>query len=95
MTVTEDDVRHVARLARIRVPESELPQLATELNSILDWVAQLQEADVDSVAAIASAEGASLRLRPDGALDRTSREDILANAPDARAGMFAIPKVVE
>lgn len=95
MTVTEDDVRHVARLARIRVPESELPQLATELNSILDWVAQLQEADVDSVAATASAEGASLRLRPDGALDRTSREDILANAPDARAGMFAIPKVVE
>ena len=95
MSVTEDDVRIVARLARIRVSDDELPTLAAELGSILDWIEQLNEVDVSSVPPMASAAGIPLATRKDEASDRTVREDILANAPETRHSCFAIPKVVE
>ena len=95
MGVNTDDVRKVARLARIQVPEEELPGLAAELDSILVWIEQLREVDVASVPPMASAAGIPLVLRDDLVADDTSREDVLLNAPEARQGCFAIPRVVE
>ncbi len=95
MSVSEDNVRKVARLARIQVPEEELPALAAELGTILDWIEQLNEVDIASVPPMASAAGIPLVLRDDVARDETPRRDILSNAPDARHHCFAIPKVVE
>ena len=95
MSVSEDDVRKVARLARIRVPDEELAALSTELGSILGWIEQLNAVDVSAVPPMASAAGIPLALRADEAVDATPREDILRNAPEARHDCFAIPKVVE
>ncbi len=95
MSVSEDDVRKVARLARIRVPDEELSALAAELGSILGWIEQLNEVDVSAVPPMASAAGIPLALREDDANDETPRDDILLNAPDARHDYFAIPRVVE
>lgn len=95
MAVSEDDVRRIARLARIDVPEGDLASLSSELSSILGWVEQLAEADVEGVVPMASAADLTLPLRDDEAASGARREDILANAPDARDGYFAVPKVIE
>ena len=95
MSVDADTVRKVARLARIRVEEDEVERLAGELNGILDWIEQLQAVDVEGVEPMTSAVPMRLKRRDDEVTDGDRRDDILANAPDAREGFFAVPKVVE
>lgn len=95
MSVDTETVRRVARLARLAVREEELAPLATELNSILGWIEQLGEVDVDGVEPMTSVTPMALKRRADEVTDGSRRDDILANAPDAREGFFAVPKVVE
>lgn len=95
MSVDTDTVRRVARLARIAVGERELEPLAHELNGILGWVEQLQEVDVEGVEPMTSVTPMRLKRRADEVTDGSRRDDILANAPDARSGFFTVPKVVE
>jgi aspartyl-tRNA(Asn)/glutamyl-tRNA(Gln) amidotransferase subunit C len=95
MPIDTDTVRKVARLARIRVSEEELAPLAAELGSILAWVEQLREVDVSGVEPMTSVTPMALKRRPDEVTDGNRRDDILANAPDARDGFFVVPKVVE
>ena len=95
MSVDADTVRKVAKLARIAVEEYEVEPFAAELSGILDWVEQLQAVDVDGVEPMTSAVPLRLKRREDVVTDGDRRADILANAPDAREGFFAVPKVVE
>ena len=92
--ITEADVRHIARLARIAVSEGELSDLAKELERVREWVARLRAVDTESVDPIAGVFETALRRREDKS-EKTSRDDILKNAPDEREGFFAVPKVVE
>lgn len=95
MSVDTDTVRRVARLARIAVDEAELEPLAGELNSILDWVEQLGEVDVEGVEPMTSVTPMALKQRDDQVTDGDRQPDVLLNAPEAREGFFAVPKVVE
>ena len=95
MSVDAATVRKVAKLARIAVEDHEVEPLAKELSGILDWVEQLQEVDVEGVEPMTSAVPMRLKRRTDVVTDGGRRGDILANAPDAREGFFAVPKVVE
>lgn len=95
MSVTEADVRKVAELARVAVPDAELPALASELSSILGWVEQLNEVDVTGVEPMASSVDLQLPMRADEARHEDLREQVLANAPESREGFFVVPKVVE
>ena len=95
MSVDTDTVRRVARLARIAVSEDELEPLAGELNSILGWVEQLNEVDVDGVEPMTSVTPMALKQRDDVVTDGDRQADVLLNAPDAREGFYAVPKVVE
>ena len=95
MSIDTDTVRKVAHLARVAVREDELEPLAAELNSILGWVEQLGEVDVTGVEPMTSVTPMALKQRPDEVTDGNRQADILANAPDAREGFFAVPKVVE
>jgi aspartyl-tRNA(Asn)/glutamyl-tRNA(Gln) amidotransferase subunit C len=95
MSIDKDTVRKVARLARIAVTEEELEPLAGELGSILGWVEQLREVDVEGVEPMTSVTPMALKRRADEVTDGSRRNDILANAPDAREGFFVVPKVVE
>ena len=95
MSVDTETVRRVAKLARIAVDEHELEPLVGELNSILDWVEQLQELDVENVEPMTSVTPMALKQRADEVTDGNRQADILLNAPDAREGFFAVPKVVE
>ena len=95
MSLDAATVRRIARLARIGIEENEIGRLQGELNSILGWIEQLSEVDVEGVAPMVGAEQMALRLRADVVTDGEVQEEVLSNAPD-RAGVFyAVPKVVE
>ena len=95
MSVSNEQVRHIARLARIAMSDEELERLVPELNNILGWVEQLGEVDTDGVEPLTAVIDQRLRLRDDAITDGDIREDILSNAPDAEHGFFAVPKVIE
>ncbi len=88
-------VRKVARLARLKVPEAEIPQLTGELAKIIKWIERLQEVDVEGVEPLTSVLPANLRARADLVKDGNYPDKILQNAPESAAGFFAVPKVVE
>ncbi len=90
-----ETARRVAKLARIRVPEENLPKLADQLSGILSFMEQLNEVDVSGVEPMTSVTPMRLKRRADGVTDGNIQSRILANAPDAREGFFAVPKVVE
>jgi len=85
----------VAKLARIRVEEDALPALAEEFNNILGFIEQLNEVNVDGVEPMTSVTPQRLKRRVDLVNDGDQQDKVLKNAPDAREGFFAVPKVVE
>ena len=95
MSVSPEQVRHIANLARIAMTDEELDRLVPELNNILGWVEQLGEVDTDGVEPLTAVIEQKLRLRDDEVSDGNRREGILANAPEAEHGFFAVPKVIE
>ena len=95
MPVSTEQVRHIARLARIAMSDEEIERLAPELNNILGWVEQLGEVNTDGVEPLATVIDQRLRLRDDVVTDGNIRDEILANAPEAQHGFFAVPKVIE
>jgi aspartyl-tRNA(Asn)/glutamyl-tRNA(Gln) amidotransferase subunit C len=95
MSVSHEQTRHIAKLARIAMTDDELERLVPELNNILGWVEQLGEVDTDGVEPLATVVDQKLRLRDDVVTDGNIRDKILANAPEAQHGFFAVPKVIE
>ena len=95
MSVDAATVRHIARLARIAVTDAEVEALAPELNNILGWVEQLGEVNTDGVEPLTAVIDQKLRLREDVVNDGNIRDQVLANAPEAQHGFFAVPKVIE
>ena len=95
MSVSSDQVRHIAKLARIGMSDAEIEALVLELNNILGWVEQLGEVDTDGVEPLATVIHLKLRLRDDAVTDGNIRDEVLANAPEAQHGFFAVPKVIE
>jgi len=95
MSVDAATVRHIARLARIAVSDEEVGALAPELSNILGWIEQLGEVDVSGVQPMTAVIPNKLRLREDVVTDGGIRDAVLANAPNAEHGFFAVPKVIE
>ena len=95
MSIDIDTARRVAKLARIRVEEADLPALAGELSGILTFMEQLNEVDVEGVEPMTSVTPMRLKRRKDEVTDGNIQAAVLKNAPDAREGFFAEPKVVE
>jgi aspartyl-tRNA(Asn)/glutamyl-tRNA(Gln) amidotransferase subunit C len=95
MSIDIDTARRVAKLARIKVEEADLPKLAGQLSDIVTFMEQLNEVDVDGIEPMTSVTPMRLKRREDVVTDGGIQSKILSNAPDAREGFFAVPKVVE
>ncbi len=95
MKVDEATVRHIARLARIRVSDAEAKRLEGELTGILQWVEQLDEVDTDGVEPMTSVVSVEMTMRDDAVTDGGYPDDIVANAPEREGAFFVVPKVVE
>lgn len=95
MSIDETTAARVAKLARIKVEPEALPALAGEFNTILGFIEQLNEVDVEGVEPMTSVTPQVLKRRVDEVRDGNQQSKILSNAPDARESFFAVPKVVE
>lgn len=100
MSVDKTTVAKIASLARIKMGDEELERMVPELNGILAWVEQLGEVDTSAVEPMTAVIPNHLRLRDDvvdadPATAGGKRNDVLANAPVAEHGFFAVPKVIE
>lgn len=95
MKVDEATVRHIARLARIKVSDSQAKALEGELTGILQWVEQLEEVDTSGVEPMTSVVETSMKMRADEVTDGGYPEDIVRNAPEHTDTFFVVPKVVE
>lgn len=95
MTVTAENVKKVARLARIRMSEEEIDKYTPQLNNILGWIEQLSEVDTDHVEPLANVVDSELQLREDEKTEGDNQGAVLAGAPEQTSGFFVVPKVVE
>lgn len=96
MSIDENTVRKVAKLARLALPEERVAAMAAELNGIMAWIEQLNEVDVAGIEPMTSAvEGLSLPMREDVVEAGDEPDKVLRNAPKAEDGFFVVPKVVE
>ncbi|PZU60545.1 MAG: Asp-tRNA(Asn)/Glu-tRNA(Gln) amidotransferase GatCAB subunit C [Sphingobium sp.] len=95
MSIDLQTVKKIAGLARISVSDAEAEAIVPELNNILGFVEQLGEVDVSGVEPMTAVIPNHLRLRDDVITDGDVRDRVLANAPQAEHGFFAVPKVIE
>ena len=95
MSVDKNTVRHIAKLARIALPEERVEPMVAELNNILGWMEQLQEVDVAGVEPMTSVVAQKLKMRGDVVTAGGDAAAIVANAPKTEDDFFVVPKVVE
>lgn len=95
MALTREQVEHVARLARLRLPPEEIEQMQAELSRILEYFTMLAEADVSSVPPTAQVTDLLNVMRDDVVNPSLPREEVLANAPDQQDGMFRVRALFE
>lgn len=93
-TITETDVRHVAKLARLHLSDAEVAAMTTQLGSVLGYVGMLQELDVTGVEPLTHALDQVNVLRADEPSPGLPVEEALKNAPDRDGDYFAVPKVI-
>lgn len=92
--IPEQDVRHVAKLARLRLSDAEVTQYAAQLGNILDYVKMLESLNVSGVLPLAHALDQTNILRDDDAIAGMPVAEALSNAPDRDGDFFAVPKVL-
>ena len=95
MKIDKNTINKIARLSRIKLDDQESEDYIKDLNSILDWVEQLNEVNTENIEPLSNISSSILPKREDVSKDTNSSEEILENAPDKLEGFFAVPKVVE
>ena len=95
MKIDKNTINKISRLSRIKLDDKESEDYIKDLNSILDWVDQLNEVNTENVEPLNNISSSTLPKREDVAKDVNSSDEILENSPDKLEGFFAVPKVVE
>ena len=95
MNLKPEDLQKLARLARLSINDQELQSTLPALESVVNWVSELHGAPTEGVVPMAHPDDLALRLRTDQAQPLPSRESLMQNAPQASAGLFIVPRVVE
>ncbi len=95
MSVTNEEVKYIADLARLQFTDEETAKLAGEMNKILEYMETLQEADTSNVAPLEHIISNKSRFRKDKAEEPLSHEKAIKNAPDTDGDYFRVPRVIE
>lgn len=96
MSLTDADVKNIAKLARLELTEAQVPVYVDSLSKIFDFVAQLNAADTASVEPMAHPLADQVqRMRPDEVLDSDQHVKYQRNAPRVEADLYLVPKVIE
>ncbi len=94
MAITREDILHIADLARLELEESEIESMQKDLSSILDYVARLDDLELDEVEPTFNILGHSQPMRSDEVQPGLESQDALDNAPDSDGTFFVVPRVV-
>ena len=95
MSIDNQTVRKVSKLAKIKINEKEETKLIEELSNILGWVDELKKVNTEEIEPMLSVFNESMVMRKDEVSSETSEELVLKNAPKSKSGFFVVPKVVE
>jgi aspartyl-tRNA(Asn)/glutamyl-tRNA(Gln) amidotransferase subunit C len=95
MPLTLKEVEHIANLARLELSDEEKRRYRQQLSAILDYFAQLRQLDTADIPPTSSVLPPRSALRADEPRPGLSRDELLRNAPDAEAGQFRVPPVLE
>ncbi len=95
MSLNPEEVRRIARLARLELSVAEAERTREQLNGILAFIERLQAVDTSAVVPMAHAMDVVQRLREDRVTETDRRDAFLALAPESEAGLYLVPKVVE
>lgn len=95
MSLSKNEVQHVATLARLQLEEGELDDVVGKLSRIVDFVDQLQAIPTDDVLPMAHPLNMSQRLREDVVTESDERDFVQENAPSTEGGYYLVPKVIE
>jgi len=95
MRLTQDEVRHVAELAKLRLTEAEIEEYTDQLSAILDYAAVIQEVDTSQVPPTPFVLPLVNVMRDDEPRPSLSNDEALANAPDSADGFFRVRAVFE
>ena len=95
MSLSDDQIRRLARLARIALEPAEIPEVGERLNRILGLVAEMQAVDTSGTEPMAHALEVVQRLRPDEVTETDQHERYQSVAPKAQDGLYLVPKVIE
>ncbi|MBN2679621.1 Asp-tRNA(Asn)/Glu-tRNA(Gln) amidotransferase subunit GatC [Acidithiobacillus montserratensis] len=95
MAFDQDAVRRTAHLARIALPQEEVPAVAGQLEKIMALVEELRAIPTEGVIPMAHPLDLEQALRPDLVANQDARQRLMANAPAAEHGLFLVPKVIE
>ena len=95
MSLTDQEVRHIAKLARIELADSQIERTRAELGAMLGLIEQLQSIDTTGVEPMAHATELVLRLREDRVTESDRRAAYQAVAPAVEDGLYLVPKVIE
>ncbi len=95
MSLSREDVKKVALLARLELTDDEIDAQAANINNLLAHIESLQSLDVEGIEPTSHSMPVVNVLREDAARPSLSREETLANAPLARDGCFVVPRIVE
>jgi aspartyl-tRNA(Asn)/glutamyl-tRNA(Gln) amidotransferase subunit C len=95
MSLSPDDVKRIARLARIEISDIEAQATQSQLNSIFDLIATMQAVDTGGIAPMAHAQEVTQRLRDDAVTETDRHAAFQAIAPAVENGLYLVPKVIE
>ena len=95
MSLTEQDVQRVAKLARIRLSQQGLTKMQTELSHILTMLEKLRTINTEGVSPMSHAQDIILRTRRDCVTEKNQRDLFQQNAPQTEDGLYLVPKVIE
>lgn len=95
MSLSLEEVARIARLARIELSAGETEATQAKLNGIFGLIEQMQAVDTAGVAPMSHPQDVMQRLRPDAVSETNRREAFQAVAPEAEAGLYLVPKVIE
>ncbi|MDD3815030.1 MAG: Asp-tRNA(Asn)/Glu-tRNA(Gln) amidotransferase subunit GatC [Desulfocapsaceae bacterium] len=94
MKITKEEVEKVAHLARLNLSAEELETMTTQLDTILSYVAKLEELDTTGVQAMTHAFSESNAFREDKVTASLAREEALANGPSQNGEAFVVPRII-
>jgi len=94
MSLKLEEVKHIAKLAKLDLSDEELARYREQLSDILDHIAKLNELDTSGISPMANAVRGASPLRADETLESLPREKLLQNAPDVADGQFKVPSVL-